>query len=59
MYYSMSNEEITEELLMKAHRDGIYKQVMQLADHYIKINKMSIHDAFHKAYLNLKPVASK
>lgn len=50
----MSNEELTEEILMKAYKRGIVKEVFDLASHYIQNLKMNSHDAYVKAYESLK-----
>ena len=50
----MSREEYTESLLIEAYKLGIYNQVLELADFFLKYKKMDRYEAFDKAFHQLK-----
>jgi hypothetical protein len=47
----MTNEEIVEELLHKAHIKGFYDKMMERVTKYkVKYPEMKLYDRYHKAY---------
>jgi hypothetical protein len=51
----MTNEEIIEELLHKAHIKGFYDKMMERVIKYrIKHPEMKLYDRYHKAYEKCK-----
>jgi hypothetical protein len=49
----MTNEEQTEELLIKAHKLGFHQEMIDLAVKLIQ-RKTERHHAYHMAYIQLK-----
>ena len=55
----MSQEKFTEQILVESYGLGILNEVLELATYFCERQKLDRHEAFEKAFYQLKKVGNK